>query len=138
MKLLKSSVSGELLGGLLQLLVRSSRMVMVSSTRFSLCFACGVYVRVLSAFALAHELVGEGCLDLLCAPWLVCELFEGEFEAWCDEGSPVVRGERVLASSEHGAGRGVLVGVGAVIGGCVALRWCLWRLRWLGWSVADF
>ena len=111
---------------------------MVSSTRFSLCFACGVYVRVLSAFALAHELVGEGCLDLLCAPWLVCELFEGEFEAWCDEGSPVVRGERVLAYIEHGAGRGVLVGVGAVIGGCVALRWCLWRLRWLGWSVADF
>ena len=34
----------------------------------------------------------------------------------------MVRGERVLASSEHGAGRGVLVGVGAVIGGGVALR----------------
>ena len=71
MKLLKSSVSGDLRGGLLQLLVRSSRMAMVSSTRFSSCISCGVCVEVLSAFALVLELMGEGCLDLLCAPWLV-------------------------------------------------------------------
>ena len=67
MKLLKSSFSGELRGGL-QLLVRSSRIAIVSSTRLSSCLSCGVCVEVLSAFALALELVGEGCLDLLCAP----------------------------------------------------------------------
>ena len=64
MKLLKSSVSGDLRGGLLQLLVRSSRMAMVSSTRLSSCLSCGVCVEVLSAFALALELVSR---SLMCA-----------------------------------------------------------------------